>query len=116
LPDAEIAILKEWVKGGAPWPDDGAIAKGPNDKFDLHARAKAHWSFQPIKRPAVPPKGNSNPIDAFLLAKLEASGLSFAPPAEKRVLLRRVYFDLIGIPPTPAEIEAFLKDDFTTGL
>jgi hypothetical protein len=111
LPDAEIAVLKEWVKGGAPWPDDGVIAKGPGDKFDLHARAKAHWSFQPIKRPAVPQPGARNPIDAFLLAKLNAAGLTFSPPADKRVLLRRVYFDLTGLPPTPAEIDAFLKDD-----
>src|SRR5687767_4443368 len=50
LPDAEIATLTEWVKGGAPWPDDGATAKKTGDTFDLHARAKAHWSFQPVKR------------------------------------------------------------------
>ncbi len=116
LSDADIATLTEWVKGGAPWPNDGAAATGPKDKFDLHARAKAHWSFAPIKRPAVPDalkhKGQvTNPIDNFLLAKLDAAGLTFSSPAEKRVLLRRVYFDLIGLPPSPAEIDAFLKDD-----
>ncbi len=115
LNDADIATLTEWVKGGAPWPDDGAIAKGPDKTFDLHARAKAHWSFQSIARPPVPvsrdPKGSANPIDAFLLAKLEPAGLTFAPPAEKRALLRRVYFDLIGLPPSPADIDAFLKDE-----
>ncbi|MCI0703940.1 MAG: PSD1 and planctomycete cytochrome C domain-containing protein [Planctomycetia bacterium] len=117
LSDADIAILTEWVKGGAPWPDDSGVgAKDPGEKFDLHARAKAHWSFQPIKRPAAPEIRNPkvelrNPIDAFLLAKLDAAGLTFAPPADKRVLLRRVYFDLIGLPPTPAEVDAFLKDD-----
>ncbi|HEY3788227.1 MAG TPA: DUF1549 domain-containing protein, partial [Urbifossiella sp.] len=113
----EIAILTTWVKGGAPWPAGGAaIQTGPADKFDLHARAKAHWSFQPIKRPAVPTIQNprspiANPIDAFLQAKLNAAGLQFAPPAEKRVLLRRVYFDLIGLPPTPEEIAAFESDN-----
>ncbi len=110
LADADIAILAEWVKGGAPWPDDGAIAKGPDKAFDLHARAKAHWSFQKITRPGVP-KGSANPIDAFLLARLQKEGLTFAPPADKRTLLRRVYFDLIGLPPAPAEIDQFLKDE-----
>src|SRR5260370_9691028 len=82
------------------------------DKFDLKARAKAHWSFQPIRRPAVPETRNAetrNPIDAFLLAKLEPAGMTFALPAEKRVLLRRVTFDLIGLPPTAEEIDAFLR-------
>jgi cytochrome c553 len=116
LADAEIATLTAWVKGGAPWPDDGAIATGPAKTFDLHARAKAHWSFQPVRRPAVPEIANhksqiTNPIDAFLLAKLGGQGLTFAPPAAKRALLRRAYFDLVGLPPSPAEIDAFLKDD-----
>jgi hypothetical protein len=116
MTDAEIVVLTAWVKGGAPWPEGGAaVQAGPGDKFDLQARAKAHWSFQPIRRPAVPETRNSksetrNPIDAFLLEQLEAAGLRFAPPAEKRVLIRRVYFDLIGLPPTPAEIDAFLVD------
>lgn len=109
LPDAEIATLTEWVKGGAPWPEDGATAKKTGDTFDLHARAKAHWSFQPVKRP-TPPDAR-NPIDGFLLAKLREKGLAFAPPAEKRVLLRRVYIDLIGLPPTAVEIAQFLEDD-----
>jgi hypothetical protein len=115
LADGEIAILTEWVKGGAPWPNDGTIAKGPDKTFDLHARAKVQWSFQPITRPAVPEVKNSqvtfrNPIDKFLFAKLDAAGLTFAPSADKRTLLRRVYFDLIGLPPSPAEIDAFLAD------
>jgi cytochrome c553 len=116
LSDADIAVLTEWVRGGAPWPDDGATAQGSAKTFDLQARAKAHWSFQPIRRPAVPDVPNqkaqgANGIDRFLLAKLDAAGLTYAPPADKRTLLRRIYFDLIGLPPTPAEIGAFLKDD-----
>jgi mono/diheme cytochrome c family protein len=111
LPDADIATLTAWVKGGAPWPDDAAGGAAAGDKFDLHARAKAHWSFQPIRRPAVPEGREPNPIDRFLLAKLHAAGLTFAPPADKRVLLRRVTFDLTGLPPTPEEMVAFLKDD-----
>ncbi|QJW99520.1 PSD1 and planctomycete cytochrome C domain-containing protein [Frigoriglobus tundricola] len=117
LTDAEIAVLTAWVKGGAPWPDDGAIAKEAGDKFDLHARAKTHWSFQPVRRPAVPELTGAaksvaaNEIDRFLLAKLGAAGLTYARPAEKRTLLRRVYLDLTGLPPSPAEIDAFLKDE-----
>src|SRR5262245_7968638 len=75
---------------------------------------KSHWAWQTPKRPAVPSvKQNAwlhNPIDAFILAKLEAKGLSPAPPADPVTLLRRLYFDLIGLPPTPAEITAFIAD------
>ncbi len=115
MSDADIATLTAWVKGGAPWPEDVAVGPKKGEAFDLHARAKAHWSFQPITRPKVPElrnpmAENRNPIDSFLLAKLNDNGLSFAPPAEKRTLLRRVYFDLIGLPPTPEETDAFLKD------
>ncbi|MBX9623686.1 MAG: PSD1 and planctomycete cytochrome C domain-containing protein [Gemmataceae bacterium] len=105
----EVAALTAWVKGGAPWPDGGAATTATGQAVDVLARAKTHWSFQPVKRPPVPVPGH--PIDAFLKAKLDAAGLTFAPPADKRVLLRRVTYDLIGLPPTPAEIDAFLKDD-----
>lgn len=74
-----------------------------------------HWAFQPVRRPAVPAVERDNlvrnPVDGFLLARLEAKGLSFSPPAEKRELLRRVKFDLVGLPPSPEEIAAFLADE-----
>jgi hypothetical protein len=116
LADEEIAVLTKWVAGGAPWPaGTGVVQVGPRKSFDAEARARALWSFQPVRRPPVPEIANlksqiSNPIDAFLLQKLKEKGLSFAPPAGKRALLRRVSFDLIGLPPTPEEIEAFLND------
>lgn len=76
--------------------------------------AKQHWAYQPIQPPATPTVKNrgrvQSPIDAFLLAKLEEKNLSFAPPADKRTLLRRVYFDLIGLPPTMEETVAFDRD------
>jgi len=117
LADSDIATLTAWVKGGAPWPDDQATGgRDSSESFDVHVRAKAHWAFQPVKRPAVPVIRQPaavirNDLDRFVLAKLSENGLSFTPPADKRTLLRRVYFDLIGLPPTPQELEAFLKDD-----
>src|SRR5688572_9012220 len=78
------------------------------------ADAKKHWAYQPIKSPAPPTVRNrdrvQSPVDAFLLAKLEGKKISFAPPADKRTLMRRVYFDLIGLPPTLEDIQAFERD------
>ncbi|MBX9580688.1 MAG: DUF1549 domain-containing protein, partial [Gemmataceae bacterium] len=117
LPAEDVAALTAWVKGGAPWPDTTTpVGPGGSAAVDVLARAKTHWSFQPVKRAAAPeirnPKSEiRNEIDRFLLAKLEPAGLAFAPPADKRTLLRRVTFDLTGLPPTPEEIDAFLADD-----
>jgi hypothetical protein len=76
--------------------------------------AAQHWAYQPLRPPAIPSIKDRNwirtPLDAFVLAKLEAKGLSPSPPADRRTLLRRVSFDLLGLPPTPAEIEAFVGD------
>ena len=112
LADDEIATLTTWIKSGAAWPGGGLLGgDAPAAKakaFDLAARAKAHWSFQPIRKPAVP--GDGPPIDAFLRARLRAAGLDFAPAADRRTLLRRVTFDLTGLPPTPDEVEAFERD------
>jgi hypothetical protein len=109
LPADVIADLEAWVKIFAPDPRDGDTG---SQRLDL-ARAKEFWSFKPVVRPLVPKTRASaaNPIDAFILAKLEAKGLTQAPPADKRTLIRRATFDLTGLPPTPEEIDAFLKDD-----
>ena len=80
----------------------------------IKAEDRAHWAFQPIKRPPVPQVKNTawvrNPIDAFVLAKLEEQGMSPAPAAAPEALLRRVYLDVTGLPPTPEERAAFLRD------
>ena len=77
-------------------------------------RGKKHWSFQPVRKPEPPPVKDGawvkNPIDAFILSKLEAQGLAPSRPADRRTLIRRVTFDLIGLPPTPEEVEAFAND------
>jgi mono/diheme cytochrome c family protein len=117
LSDREIATLTRWVEMGAPWasanergkPEDAAKGGG----FDLEERAR-HWSFQPLRAsglPEVKDKGwPRTPIDRFVLSALEARRLSPAPEADRRALIRRVTFDLTGLPPTPGEIAAFLAD------
>jgi mono/diheme cytochrome c family protein len=112
LPDRDIAALEKWVELGAPWPDQLKLA--PPDAI---AKAAAnHWAFKPVVRPPVPahrdPKASEpNPIDAFILARLNDNKLSLSPRADKRTLIRRATFDLHGLPPTPEEIEAFVADD-----
>jgi hypothetical protein len=111
LADDEIAALTTWVKLGAPWPEDLH-----SDTAAISAKdAKNHWAFQPLQRPALPEVITANwaksPIDQFILAKLEAAGLQPSPAADKRTLVRRAYFDLLGLPPTPDEVEAFVADD-----
>ena len=117
LPDDEIARLTEWVAMGAPWPPEPPAQGGaPNgsEPFDLEARS-GHWSLQPAVEPAVPPVGRPdwprNPIDRFLLARLESEGLAPSPEADRRTLIRRATYDLTGLPPTRQEIAAFLADD-----
>src|SRR5262249_43443316 len=98
LPQAEREVLKRWIEAGAP---------------GLPAVAGEHWAFRPLKKPDVPKArhpGLRNPIDHFITAALEARQLELAPEAGKATLLRRVAFDLTGLPPTPEEIDAFLAD------
>ncbi len=111
LPAEQIATLTEWVRMGAPWPDEKpAEVVKKEEKFDLQARAQ-HWSFQPIRRVEPPqasdPRWNTNPIDRFVYAKLAAAMLKPAAPADAATLLRRVNFDLIGLPPKPEDVEHF---------
>jgi hypothetical protein len=115
LPAAEVASLTRWVELGLPWPNEPppkASAKGPG--FDLAARKASHWCWQPVQDPAPPAVRDAawpaQPLDRFLLARLESAGLRPAPDAGKAQLLRRAAFDLIGLPPTRAELQAFLDD------
>ena len=109
LSDPQIDALVAWVKMGAPDPRTGqSAAKDPKRE------AAKHWAFQPVKEPAVPPvrskKLVQNPIDSFLLSKLEAKGLSLSPRADRRTLLRRATYDLLGLPPTAAQVTEFEND------
>jgi hypothetical protein len=114
----EIAILTRWVNEGLPWTPgdkpnvDPTEAGGPPQ---VNAETRSFWSYRPMNRPDVPAVKQKqwvkNPIDAFVLAKLEMAGLSPASPAERVVLLRRAYYDLLGLPPTPEEVQSFMNDD-----
>jgi hypothetical protein len=94
LTEKQIETIRRWIDEGARWDE--------------------HWAFIPPKRPEIPKVANAawvrNPIDSFILARLEKEGLKPQPEAEKTTLLRRVYLDLTGLPPTPADIDAFLAD------
>ncbi len=106
LKDAEIALLGQWIQMNAPWADVSQTKAKP-------AQAK-FWAFVPPADPKLPEVKNTawvkSPIDAFVLAGLEAKGLSPAPAADKRTLIRRATFDLTGLPPNPEDVQAFLSD------
>ena len=99
--------MRAWIDQGAVWPAGGVAAAVVRPK-------SSHWSLQPIQRPALPAVRNAawvrNPIDAFILARLESEKIAPSPEADKNTLLRRLSLDLTGLPPTPAEVAAFLAD------
>jgi Protein of unknown function (DUF1553)/Protein of unknown function (DUF1549)/Planctomycete cytochrome C len=115
LKDDEIAVIEQWIKMGAPDPRKVPAKQGK--LTGLTEQARAHWAYQPVKHwksIAVPKPKNSawmaTPIDAFILEKLEAKNILPSPPATKETLLRRAYYDLIGMPPSPAQVQAFIAD------
>jgi mono/diheme cytochrome c family protein len=103
LTAAQVAKLRAWIDQGADWPESGSATS-----------ARDHWAFKPPVRPPLPkvsdPKWVRTPIDAFVLARLDKEGLKPSPEADRVTLLRRLHLDLIGLPPTIAEVDAFLKD------
>jgi hypothetical protein len=118
LPADEIAILQRWVELGLPWhgPDDlGPQNAAPHGSPDVDDTARRFWSFQPVSRPPSPSPGDTawaaTPIDLFIRASLEDVGLAPNPAAQRAVLLRRAYYDLCGLPPTPEDVTEFEADD-----
>ena len=103
LAEAEIQLLSDWIRGGAAWGSGPAAPRG------------RHWAFAPPVRPERPvvsnPGWNRTAVDEFILARLEREGIQPSPPASKRTLIRRAYLDVIGLPPTPEEVEAFVADE-----
>jgi mono/diheme cytochrome c family protein len=100
LTPEQVGKLRRWIDDGAQWPDE-APGRDP---------IKSHWSFQPVHRPAIPAGQGTNPIDAFISAKLAAKGIALSLPADPRTLIRRMTFDMLGLPPSPQEIDAFVAD------
>ena len=108
LTTEQVGVLRAWIDQGAKF-SDGVAAKSEVDPI------KSHWAFQPVKRPAVPQIANrkseiTNPVDAFIRAKLSESKLAPSREADRTTLIRRLYFVMLGVPPTPEEVAAFLAD------
>jgi mono/diheme cytochrome c family protein len=112
LSDGAVAHLTAWIKMGAPWPDESV--KAGSQPLSVADVRQTHWAFQPVKKSAQPAVKNTSwvktPIDAFVLAELEAKGLTPSPAADRRTLIRRLTMDLHGLPPTPEEVAAFEAD------
>jgi hypothetical protein len=120
----KVAVLTRWVELGAPWPETSAAAAldgghpadstSPKKKFDLAERRAAHWAWKPIRVVAPPPVKHADwakdPLDNYLLARWEAAGLEPPAAADRRTLIRRASFDLVGLPPTADDVEAFVAD------
>src|SRR5579859_3924455 len=120
LAPEQIHDLETWVKMGAP---DPRLAPDPSEhKYAVDfEKAKKHWSFQPIRKPAVPRVDDpqhwaQTPVDNFILATLQTKGLTPSPQADKVTLIRRATFDLIGLPPTPKEVDEFVADSSTNAF
>jgi Protein of unknown function (DUF1553)/Protein of unknown function (DUF1549)/Planctomycete cytochrome C len=114
LPSESIDALAQWIKDGAAGPHGlgGSFAhKSAGIDFDS---ASSHWAYQPVKRPAIPTVRNRDwartPVDSFMMARLDLAELTPSPPADRRTLIRRAYYDLIGLPPTAAEVGSFESD------
>ena len=109
LTAAQIDLIKKWIESGAVWPEDSSLITHNS------SLTSDHWAYKKISKPAIPSVKNSswirNPIDNFILARLEKEGMKPAPEAAKETLLRRVSFDLIGLPPSVKEIDEFLADN-----
>ncbi len=112
LSDAEIAALTKWVELGAPWPKEAPVTTASGDEgYDWDEAAK-HWAFQPVRK-VTPPVVNDNPhqhpIDQFVTTRLQDNGLRQTAPAPAAVFVRRAFFDLIGLPPTPDELQHWVQ-------
>ncbi|HJN10061.1 MAG TPA: PSD1 and planctomycete cytochrome C domain-containing protein [Pirellulaceae bacterium] len=132
LTKEQIGFLRDWIKAGAPWPDatvqkqiraaesqqkvtdEGHIVETigglSEDWTSRRYKAESLWAFRPLADVELP-SSTRNPIDIFVARKLEQAGLQPSPPADKLTLLRRATFDLLGLPPTPKQVEAFLSDE-----
>ena len=121
LTPPQIEILRRWIADGAVWSDKPLDADGDGETVATSGGQSADWTkrrypsenlwaYRPLRRPVVPENGSANPVDAFVNARLTTLGVKPAPLADRRTLIRRATFDLIGLPPTPEEVAAFVRD------
>ncbi len=116
LSQEDIDTLTKWVTMGAPWAPEGEdFGVPPEEHHGPTDKGKDHWAYQPVTRPDVPqvadPNWQANPIDAFVRARLDGAGFTPAEPASRQVMIRRLYYDLTGLPPAPEAVEAFIHDE-----
>lgn len=119
LADEDIEAIRAWVLMGAPWPEEDLPGIGvvPTDSFAefIEKSKETHWAFQPIRMPQAPPIQQTawvaNEVDSFILARLEEAGLAPSPEADRRTLIRRLHFDLTGLPPSFEDVQDFVGDD-----
>ncbi len=113
LTSAQVGLLRAWIDQGAAWPEEDPSAEQAASTETKRPKSR-HWAFNPPVLPSLPAVNSEawvkNPIDRFVLAKLEAEGVDPSPEADRATLIRRVSFDLIGLPPTPQEVDRFLAD------
>ncbi len=113
LPENVIADFEQWVRDGAADPRESKTTPAKSREIDIEA-GRSHWAYQPVSDPAIPEVNDqswpANQIDHFILSRLESAGLEPTKDADKEVLIRRLYFSLIGLPPTPEEIEAYVSN------
>src|SRR5262245_4564216 len=118
LTEIEISALTRWVQAGAPWPKDvkAVVTRGA----EITPDERRFWSFQPVRRSDSPSVQDArwcrNPVDRFILARLEARGLKPVATADRQTLIRRATFDLIGLPPLPEEVAVLLNDQSPHGF
>ncbi|MBT4846465.1 MAG: DUF1549 domain-containing protein, partial [Planctomycetaceae bacterium] len=112
LPQQKINIFKQWVKMGAPWPVEEPIAATTTKNFDIQQRVSSHWVWTGPKQQHIPKVKNKSwpqqKLDHFILGKLEGLDLQPNLPTDRATLIRRAYFDITGLPPTPAAVESFI--------
>ena len=115
LPEKDIAVLVKWIELGAPWPGDDNSLIVRHDSDHITDEDRKWWAIQPVRNPDIPTKAGAgwaqNSIDHFIARKLDEVGLEPSPTAGRRELVRRAYFDLHGLPPSPEQIAAFVNDD-----
>jgi hypothetical protein len=115
LPAGQIEVLAKWIQLGLPWSEVNDYGVKPDEKEDTRGDGSDYWAYQRIELPELPQVGDAswvtNPIDAFILARLETVGLQPAPLADRVTLIRRAFYDLTGLPPSPKDVEQFVADD-----